>query len=95
MSLCERKLSIAVGEWITSAFVNDEIALYTWEFEEKSETEAVTKKSHYQADCTGQYMSCRFVNYVYLMCEEPESSVRYRKYTPKEVNPKFTFNGMS
>jgi len=42
MSLCERKLSIAGGERITSAFVNDEIALYTWEFEEKSETEAVT-----------------------------------------------------
>ena len=42
MSLCERKLSIAGGERITSAFVNNEIALYTWEFEDKSETESVS-----------------------------------------------------
>ena len=33
---------IAGGERITSAFVNDEIAFYTWEFEGKSVTEAVT-----------------------------------------------------
>ena len=54
------------------------------------------KKSHDQTDSTGRYLSCRFVNYViYLMYEEPESSVRYRKYTPKQVNPKFTFHGMA
>ena len=55
-----------------------------------------TKKSHYKVVCTGRYMSCRFVHYGrYLMYEEPESLVRYRKYTPKQVNSKFTFNGMS
>ena len=53
-------------------------------------------RSHYQVVCTGRYMSCRFVHYVrYLMYEEPESLVRYRKYKPKQVNSKFTFNGMS
>ena len=41
-SLCESRLSIAGGERITSAFVNDEIAFYTWEFEGKSVTEAAT-----------------------------------------------------
>ena len=35
-------MSIAGGERITSAFVNDEITFHTWEFEEKSVTEAVT-----------------------------------------------------
>jgi len=35
-------LSIAGSERITSAFVNDETAFYTWEFEDKSGTEAVT-----------------------------------------------------
>ena len=40
--LCERKFSIAGGERITSAFINDEIAFCTWEFEGKSVREAVT-----------------------------------------------------
>ena len=46
--LRESRLSIAGGERITSAFVNDEIAFYTWEFEGKSVTEAVTDLQEFQ-----------------------------------------------